>query len=107
MTPRWKQRLGGLLLMLVGGGVTAWMWYTTLTQGSYPKKASMFFPAVCVVGLGLLLFPGYKEERLARGEAISQLSGARLLTPRWRVTLVLALIAGVVNHLLLAAQVGP
>jgi hypothetical protein len=55
-----------------------------------------------VAGLALVLFPGYKEERLARGEDISALSGTQLLTPRWWVVLVIALLAGLANYGLLA-----
>jgi hypothetical protein len=37
----------------------------------------------------MALFPGYREERLRRGEDISQLAGVALLTSRWH-----ALLAG-------------
>ena len=43
----------------------------------------MLFPAVFVLGVALILFPGYKEERIARGEDISGLQGWQLITPRW------------------------
>lgn len=95
---RWKQQLGGLLIALVSGGGTAWMWYTALTEGYFYRKASMLLPAFCVLGLGLILFPGYKEERTARGENITGLTGVRLITPRWWVILTLALAAGVGNY---------
>lgn len=104
MIPRWKQQLGGLFIALLGGGYTAWGWYTALTQGYYYRQASMIFPAFCILGLGLIFFPGYKEERLARGEDISGLSGSQLLTPRWWVILGLALAAGLANWLLLASR---
>lgn len=99
--PRWKQQLGGVLFLVLGGGFTFWTWQTALTEGHDYLHASLFFPAVCVMGLGMLLFPGYKEERLARGEDISGLSGSQLLTPRWWAVLVIALFAGVVNLILL------
>ena len=101
MVPRWKQQMGGFLFLLVGGGFTAWTWYTALTEGHYYLHASILFPAVGVLGVGMLLFPGYKEERLARGEDISELSGAQLLTPRWWAVLTVALVAGFANLLLL------
>jgi hypothetical protein len=103
-TSRWKQQVGGLLLMLIGGGFWAWGWYTSINKGYFYRKASVLFPAIFVLGLGLLAFPGYKEERIARGEDISGLSGIRLLTPRWRAILVIALIAGFGNYLLLSSM---
>jgi ABC-type Fe3+-siderophore transport system permease subunit len=100
--PRWKQRLGGLFLMLLGGGFSAWGWYTAINEGYYYRKANMLFPAVFILGFGLLMFPGYKEERIARGEDISGLSGIKLLTPRWWAILIVALIAGFGNYLILS-----
>jgi hypothetical protein len=64
-------------------------------------KASMLMPAFTVLGLGLVIFPGYKEERIARGEDISGLSGIQLLTLRWWAILVLCLFAGISNFALL------
>ncbi len=101
---RWKQQLGGLLIALVGGGGTAWMWNTAVREGYFYPKASMLLPAFCVLGLGLMLFPGYKEERTARGEDITGLTGMRLITPRWWVILTLALAAGVTNYAIMSSQ---
>jgi hypothetical protein len=91
-------------MILLGGGFTCWSWYTALNEGYYYVKASMIFPAFAIMGVGLILFPGYKSERLARGEDISQLTGTQLLTPRWWVILVIALIAGFANYLLLSTR---
>jgi hypothetical protein len=52
------------------------------------------------MGLGLVLFPGYKEERLGRGEDISKLSGVDLITPRWWAVFVVGLAAGITNFML-------
>lgn len=100
--PLWKQRLGGMFIALVGGGFTAWGWYTALNEGHYYRNASIIFPAFFILGLGMILFPGYKEERIARGEDISTLSGMQLLTPRWWVILVVALVTGLGNCALLS-----
>lgn len=102
--PRWKQRLGGLLLAIIGCGFWARAWYTALNEGYYYPKASMVFPMFSVVGLGLIIFPGYKEERLARGEDISGLSGMQLITPRWWGVLLVALITGFGNYLILTSM---
>ncbi|OFY65013.1 MAG: hypothetical protein A2V64_06235 [Bacteroidetes bacterium RBG_13_43_22] len=102
--PSWIQRLGGLFFMLLGGGFWVWGWYTAIYKGYYYLKTSMLFPAVFILGLGLLMFPGYKkeEERIAGSEDISVLSRIKLLPPRWRVILVVALIAGFGNYLIMS-----
>ena len=102
--PRWKQRLGGALIAAIGGGGTLWTWHLARSEGGVYLKASLLMPAFLVLGLAMIAIPGYKEERLARGEDISNLAGVRLLTPRWWVVLVIALAAGLGNRLLL--QVG-
>lgn len=101
--PRWKQQLGGALIAVSSAGFTWWQWHTALNEGHYFKMASMAFPAFCVFGLGLIVFPGYKEERIARGEDIANLSGVDLLTPRWWVILVVGLLAGFGNYALLSS----
>ena len=101
MIPRATQRWGGILIALFSGGFTAWEWYTLLHRGYFYDQPSVVFPAFLILGLGLILFPGYKEERLARGEDISELTGMQLLTPRWWGILVCALVAGFGNFLLM------
>ena len=99
--PRWKQRLGGVLIAAIGGGGTLWVWHVARTEGYMYLKASLILPAFVVLGLAMIAIPGYKEEQLARGEDISHLSRAQLLTPRWWCVLVVALAAGLGNLLLL------
>lgn len=99
--PRWKQRLGGALIAAIGGGGTLWLWHVARTEGYVYLKASVVLPAFLVLGLAMVAIPGYKEERLARGEDISRLAGMQLLTPRWWIVLVLALAAGLGNLWLL------
>ena len=101
--PRWMQRSGGFLIAAIGGGGTAWIWHTALSEGYFYIKASVLMPAFLVLGLALIAMPGYKEERIARGEDISGLAGVELLTPRWWAVLVVALAAGFGNLLLLKA----
>jgi drug/metabolite transporter (DMT)-like permease len=102
MVPRWKQQVGGLGMALIGAGFTAWSWYTALYRGYFYPKAGMLFPAVCVVGLGVIVFPDYKEERTARGEDISRLQGWKLITPRWWAIIIIGLVAGGANYILLS-----
>ena len=99
--PRWKQQLGGALIAAIGGGGTFWLWHAARSEGSIYFKASVLFPAFFVLGAAMIAVPGYKEERLARGENLSGLSGVQLLTPRWWAVLVIALAAGLGNLCLL------
>ena len=104
MVLRWKQQLFGLFMALLGGIFTAWGWYTALYKGYFYPKASMIFPCFCILGLALIFFPGYREERIARGEDLSGLSGLKLLTGRWWAILLVALVAGFGNYILLSSR---
>jgi hypothetical protein len=103
MISRRKQQLVGLGIALIGAGFTGWTWYTALYYGYFYLKASLLFPASLIIGLALIIFPGYKEERIAIGQDISLLQGIRLITPRWWAILITALAAGGLNYLLLSS----
>ena len=92
--PRPIQRIGGLLIGLFSASFLVWLWHDALATRTFSPPAVMLFGAFTVVGLALMLIPGYREERLARGEDISGLVGNRLITPRWWAVLVLALLVG-------------
>jgi hypothetical protein len=72
-----------------------------VVHGAHPRlllrKAALVFPAFLVLGVALMLIPGYREERIARGEDVSGLKGARLITPRWWAVLALAIAASLAN----------
>jgi ABC-type Fe3+-siderophore transport system permease subunit len=104
MVSRRRQQLGGFAIALVGACFTGWNWYTALTRGYYYRKAGMLFPAFFIFGVALILFPGYREQRIARGENISGVQGWKLITTRWWVVLVAALVAGVVNFVFLSSR---
>lgn len=100
--PRGRQRVGGVLISLLSAAFLAWTWYTALTRGYYYRKAALIFPAFLVIGVALLAIPGYREERIARGEDVSRLEGMALITPRWWAVLALAMAASFANWFLLA-----
>ena len=94
MTPKLKRLVGGPIMIALGLGL---IWLTedmAVHAGRVPIRGGAFGPAVVVLGLGMLVMPGYREERIARGQNISGLTGARLITPRWWAVLVVALAAG-------------
>ena len=53
-----KQRLFGLLLIVVCAGMIYYGWYTLRTEGTYYLKMATFAPVGVVGGIFLLLFPG-------------------------------------------------
>ena len=68
-----------------------------LHQGQH-RDASPF-----VLGLAMVFVPGYRGERLVRGEDITQLQGWKLITPRWWVILGVAFGCGLTDYFLLVA----
>lgn len=99
--PRGRQRLGGAFIALLSGGFLAWTWYTALNRGYFYRNAAMIFPAFLVIGIALIAIPGYREERIARGEDVSRMRGSQIITPRWWAVIVLALAASILNELFL------
>ena len=97
--PRWKRLLGGLLLMALSGSGWIWVWQDALDTGSFNLKTSLMFPSLFVVSIAVILLPNYKDERIARGEDISELSGTQLITFRWWIVTAVALAAGFGNLL--------
>lgn len=90
-------------MAVLGAGFTAWGWYTALTRGYFYRAAGILFPAFFVLGVALLIFPEGKDERVARTEEISTLPGWKRLAPRWRTIVIVALVAAVVNYVLLSS----
>ncbi|MDX2120407.1 MAG: hypothetical protein SF070_04980 [Gemmatimonadota bacterium] len=95
------RRAVGLAMALAAGWMTNLSWVQARRDGEFGMAAALMGPAFCVIGLGLVLFKGYRQERLERGEDISRLQGMDLLTPRWKGVLAAALAAMAVNYALL------
>jgi hypothetical protein len=104
MKTRSQQRLAGLVIAGISAGLIVYMWHTALIEGQFSVRGSISFPAFFVLGLGLIVFPSYKDERLARGEDISGLKGMRLITTRWWIIIAAGMFASSVNYLLLVSQ---
>ncbi len=97
MVSRRMERVGGLFITTLSAILTSWNWHTAIFEGYFSLKAALIGPAFTIIGLGLILFPGYRTERIERGEDITQLSGIALLTPRWWGILAISLGSGLVN----------
>ena len=102
IVPRTRQKYGGLIMAVIAIGFIVWSWVTRMNEGRFDLRVALIFPAFAVIGLGAFLFPGYNEERYARiqrGETDN--ASFMMLTPRWLVITALAIVAAVVNFLLL------
>lgn len=100
MATRSIQQFGGAVIALISAWLSIWISHQPLTENPHILKGAVLFPAFTVIGIGLIFCPGYREERLARGEDISGIHGRRWITARWWAILVLALFMGI-GHLML------
>jgi hypothetical protein len=97
MVSRRMERLGGVFIATLSAILTIWNWHLALSEGHFYLKAALIGPAFTIIGLGLILVPGYRTERIERGEDTTQLTGIALLTPRWWGILAISLGSGLVN----------
>ena len=100
MYQKTKERLGGLFTITLSGSALVWMWSTAMSKHYFYPKLVGIMTAFFIVGVGLLIFGGYRSERLEKGEDISKLIGLKLLTPRWWVVLVISIIGAFINVIL-------
>lgn len=98
---RRKQQFGGLLLFCLGFAGIVGTWYAALFKGYFYFTISVIFPVICLVGLGTIIFPDPKTERISRDEDVSELSSLQMMTGRWRAIFIVGLLAGFGNFLLL------
>jgi hypothetical protein len=101
MAPAPKQRIGGVLAVLLGISGTAYGWYLAVHDGLLYEETSFIFPACIVVGVAMIFLQNSKEERIARREDVTKLHGWKLLTPQWKVIFLAALAMGLGNYLVL------
>ncbi len=95
--PAGHRMAGGALLAVMGTIMTFLNWRAAMHEGRFFIKAAMFGPSVFVIGVALIFFKGYRQERVDRGEDISKLAGMRLITARWWAILAVALALGIAN----------
>ena len=91
------QRIFGFIAFLVSLSFIFWTYYTGYEKGYFYPKATLIFSVFGFIGLGILIFPDYRTERIVRGEDISNLGGLKLLTLRWWLILIAGFIVGFLN----------
>jgi hypothetical protein len=90
------QRVAGLFFLALGGGITAWLWYTALNEGYYYVKAAALFPAFAVLGLFMMLFP-LDFDRLYAEHGVDKPDKLAHYPLSWKLGLVVAILAGLAN----------
>ena len=98
------QRAGGALILALGTLLVRLVWHQVEADRLLNVGGAVAGPAFAVIGLALVLIPGYREERLSRGEDVSRLEGTDLLTLRWWCVLGLGLAAGLLDWYLLVRR---
>jgi hypothetical protein len=97
MGSRQRERLGGLFIGMIGTILTIWTWRSALTEGHFYVRAAILGPIFATIGIGLVFFPGYRTERIERGEDISLLTGAAIITARWWGIFSISIGSGLIN----------
>ncbi|AFY94443.1 hypothetical protein [Chamaesiphon minutus] len=97
MTTRRIERLGGVFIAVMGTLLTVWNWHLALSEGRFYPIVAILGPVLAIIGIGLIIFPGYRTERLARGEDLDRSSGTALITARWWGVLAIAVGSGLIN----------
>jgi hypothetical protein len=97
MGARRTERLSGLFMAAMGTLLTVWIWHLAISERRLYPKAAILGPVLTITGLGLIIFPGYRLERIERGEDLDRLSGAAQITLRWWGILAIAVGSGLIN----------
>jgi hypothetical protein len=97
MGARRTERLSGLFMAAMGTLLIVWIWYLAISERHLYPKVAILGPVLTIMGLGLIIFPGYRLERIARGEDLDRLSGAAQITLRWWGILAIAVGSGLIN----------
>ena len=63
---RLQQRLGGLLIFIVGIGFTIYGWTSAMETHRYSPKAAFLFPFFAGLGIALMAFPVTRDELMAK-----------------------------------------
>lgn len=85
--------------MLLGVVVTIWMHHTNLDKGYIYILGSMLFPALAIVGIGLLFFP-FDAEKLKDKWGVENIENIFHIPGEWWIITVIAIFSGVANYIL-------
>lgn len=97
MESRKSEILGGCIIFVTSLGIYIYNLYLISNQKYFYPKAMSIVAAMMIVGLGLIIFPSYRRERINRGENIEELQGLKLLTTKWWGILILSILTALCN----------
>ena len=99
---RRRERIGGGVLAIWGSFLITLAWQRAIAGAGVSARDSILGAAITWIGVALLIFPGYRTERMKRGEDLSKLEGLALITPRWWAILAAAIAFGLLDWYLVA-----
>jgi hypothetical protein len=96
------QRIGGLIVLVLGAGAAAWTWHSALSGETYYPKIGAFGTALLVPGLGMILCPMDIEQlRIEHGVHKPAKLQFRHYPLIWKAITVIAACAGVIGFIAL------
>jgi hypothetical protein len=98
-----RQRVGGLVMLLIGIGFTIYGWTSAMETQRYSPKAAFLFPFFAGLGIALMAFPVTRDELMAKygvekPRSLSHYSWGQ------RILFLVAITAGVLNCALLSGK---
>ena len=98
------QRIGGLILLVLGSGASAWTWHSALSGESFYPKLGGLGTAVAFLGLCMILFPMDIEQlRIEHGVHKPNKLKFEHYPLAWKVITVIAVAAAVIDFIALEA----
>jgi hypothetical protein len=94
------QRLIGLLLLAGSIGFTIWVWNLAAKDGDYYESAAAIFPALAIIGLGLLIFP-IDKQALRKKYGTDKIERWHMAPLEWKVLFVGAIACGLGSLILM------
>jgi hypothetical protein len=99
---RFSQSTGGVLMFFLGLAMTGGNWDDLIKNASFFPKLAVLGPVSVILGLALVAMPGYREERLAKGQNLADYPKLKIITPRWWAVLVIGMALGLANFAAMA-----
>lgn len=103
MSPKFKQRLIGLLMSIVATGMVPFNWYSALSKGLYWENASFLFPFFAFLGRAIFLFPITREDRLKKYGS-EQLEWANMRIEQ-KIIIIAGAASGLLNWALISGRI--
>ncbi len=99
---RTGQRLAGLIVLILGGALMAWTWYSALTGDGFYIEAAVLAPVLVVFGIGMILVP-IDIQSLREEHGVPKPGKLRFAhyPIHWKAVSVVAVVAGFANWLVL------